>query len=271
MTSTQLRTSVRRERRGAALWLRLARPDVLNCLDQAILDDLTAGLDAAEHESSVRVVVITGEGRAFCAGADLAHVRSLGASTEARPPYSAGNGFLRRVGRVFDRIEAFPKPVVAAVNGFAVGGGMELLLACDFAVAARSARLGDGHAVYGQIPGGGATVRLVRRLGPARAKHLMFTGELYPAEHYLGTDLLLDVVADERLMERVDALAEVVTARSPVGIATMKRLAGAALDAPLQVGLERELDASALYERTDDWREGLVAFAEKRSPRFTGR
>lgn len=271
MTSTLPRAAVRQERRGAALWLWLDRPESLNGIDQRMVDGLTAGLDAAEHDRDVRAVVITAQGRAFCAGADLAYARALAEGPVPDGPHSASNLFLRRVGSVLDRIEAFGKPVIAAVNGVTVGGGLELLLVCDVAIAARSARIGDGHAVYGQIPGGGASVRLVRRLGPSRAKHLMFTGLLHPAEHYLGTDLLIDVVDDDALVETVDRLVDVLAARSPVGLATMKKLANEGVDAPAPVGIARELDASALHERSADWREGITAFTEKRTPDFPGR
>jgi enoyl-CoA hydratase len=264
-------TAVLQERRGSALWLTLHRPDVLNGLDQDVLDGLTAGLDAADAAPDVRAVVITGTGRAFCAGADLGYARSL---ADAPPPAgaaSATNAFLHRVRAVLDRIEAFRTPVIAAVNGLAVGGGLELVLVCDLAIAARSARLGDGHAVYGQVPGGGASLRLVRRLGLATAKHLMFTGALFPAERFAATDLLADVVDDDGLVGAVDALVETVAARSPVGLAAMKRLANAAHDTPQPVALARELEVSAQHERSADWREGISAFAEKRTPDFPGR
>jgi enoyl-CoA hydratase len=270
MTST-LTAPVLQERRGAALWLTLNRPDVLNGLNQDVLDGLTAGLDAAAADPSVRAVVLAATGRAFCAGADLTFARGLAEASAPDGEASAANAFLHRVRVVLDRIESFRTPVIAAVNGVAVGGGLELVLVCDLAIAARSAKLGDGHAVYGQVPGGGASVRLVRRLGLATAKHLMFTGQLHPAERYLGTDLIVDVVADDGLVEAVDALVEVIASRSPVGLAAMKRLANAAHDTPLPVAVTRELEVSALHERSADWSEGISAFAEKRSPHFPGR
>ncbi|MCE0764979.1 enoyl-CoA hydratase/isomerase family protein [Pseudonocardia kujensis] len=270
MTST-LTSAVLQERRGPALWLRLNRPEVFNGLNQDVLDGLTAGLDAADADPEVRVVVLAAEGKAFCAGADLAYARSLAEAPVPPGAASAANEFLRRGRLVFDRIESFRKPVIAAVNGVTVGGGLELVLACDLAVASRTAKIGDGHAVYGQIPGGGASVRLVRRLGLATAKHLMFTGELHPAERFLGTDLLADVVEPDELVPAVDALCAVIAGRSPVGLAAMKTLANAAQDTPLPVAVTRELELSALHERSADWREGITAFAEKRTPEFPGR
>lgn len=270
MTSTLTDTAVLQERRGPALWLRLNRPEVFNGIDQDVLDGLTAGLDAAAADPDVRVVVLAAAGRAFCAGADLRYARSLADAPAPPGAASAGNAFLHRVRAVLDRIESFPRPVIAAANGIAGGGGLELLLVCDLVVASRAARIGDGHAVYGQIPGGGASVRLVRRLGLSTAKHLMFTGELHPAERYLGTDLVVDVVDPEELVTAVDRLAAQIAGRSPVGLAAMKRLANDAHDTPLPVAVLRELEASALHERSADWREGITAFAEKRTPEFPG-
>jgi enoyl-CoA hydratase/carnithine racemase len=142
-----------------------------------IVDGLHQGLDLAAKRD-VRVVVIAGEGRAFCAGADLTQVLDRTAD-DAEP--GAENEFLRQVGVVFDRLEAFSKPVIAAVHGLAVAGGLELVLCCDLVVATRSAAFGDAHANYGLLPAGGGSVRLPRRVGPGRAKQLMFTGVTLPA------------------------------------------------------------------------------------------
>ncbi|TQC45943.1 enoyl-CoA hydratase/isomerase family protein [Rhodococcus sp. WS4] len=270
-TVTSPNTAILVQRRGPALWLRLNRPDTMNGLNQDILDGLQSGLDEAEADPSVRCVVIAAEGRAFCAGADLSYAQSLAAQPPGPGRYSAGQLFLRRVRAFLDRLEAFEKPTVAAVQGITVGGGLELVLCCDLALAARSARIGDGHANYGQIPGGGATVRLTRRLGLSRAKHLMFTGELFPATTFEGTDLLTAVVADEQLTTEVDALTQRIAKNSPVGLSRMKMLANDSLEVPTRVGVTMELEQSALHETSADWREGITAFNEKRTPNFVGR
>lgn len=259
------------ERRDSALWLRLNRPTAMNGLNQDIIDGLHRGLDHAAGDPDTRCIVIAATGRAFCAGADLAYARSLAA--QERPPgrYSPGQLFLRRVRELFDRLEAVEMPTIAAIQGITVGGGLELVLCCDMALASRSARIGDGHATYGQIPGGGASVRLTRRLGLSRTKHLMFTGELHPAERFEGTDLLVAVVDDDRLEPEVEAIAAQIATKSPVGLARMKMLANAALQVPPDVGLTIELEQSALHETSDDWREGLAAFNEKRPPKYVGR
>ncbi|MGP3536255.1 enoyl-CoA hydratase/isomerase family protein [Microbacterium sp. RD1] len=262
--------TVVQEKRGHGLWLRLNRPRALNSLNQDTVDALHAGLDAAAADREVRAVVIGSTGRVFCAGADLEYVRSV-ADQRAADGTSGSDAFLKRARTLLDRIESFGKPVVAAVNGVAVGGGLELILVCDLAIAARSAMIGDGHAVYGQIPGGGASLRLVRRLGLGTAKHLMFTGDMHPAEWFGGTDLLVDVVDPEELDTAVERLVDTLASRSPLGLRAMKSLANDAHDTVGAVALTRELEALELHRQTEDWKEGIDAFAHKRTPTFLGR
>ena len=249
------------ERRGAALWLRLNRPEALNSITDGLLDALARGLDAAQSRDDVRVVVLAGAGRAFCAGADL---------TNLVEPVVI-EAFLRRVGAVFDRIESFPKPVVAAVHGIAAGGGLELVLCADLVVAARSARFADAHANYGLLPGAGGSVRLPRRIGPARAKHLMFTGVAVPATQLADTDLVTILTDDDRLTDDTDALVGQLAAKSPLGLAAMKELVAEGLELPTADALRRERERLAAHTRSHDFAEGLRAFAEKRTPVFAAR
>ncbi|GAB3571293.1 enoyl-CoA hydratase/isomerase family protein [Amycolatopsis endophytica] len=248
------------ERRGATLWLRLNRPHALNSLTDGLLDALSRGLDIAASDKDIRVVVVAGEGRAFCAGADLL----------AFPEPDAVRDFLHRVGMVFDRIESFPKPVIAAVHGIAAGGGLELLLCADLVVASRSARFADAHANYGLLPGAGGSVRLPRRIGPARAKHLMFTGAALPAEEFANTDLVTIFTENERLVEETDALAESMAGKSPLGLAAMKQLVAEGLEIDAAEALRRERDRLIAHARSSDFAEGIRAFSEKRTPVFTG-
>jgi enoyl-CoA hydratase len=257
-------------RRGPALWLHLNRPAALNGLNPDLIAALSRGLDAAQDES-VHVVVVTGEGRAFCAGGDLAFAQQTQRATRPAGRLDHAQLFLREVRGVLDRIETFEKPVIAAVQGLAIGGGLELAMACDLIIAARSAQIGDGHAKFGQIPGGGATVRLPRRVGVSLAKRLMFTGELLAADAFVGTDLIDSVVDDDELVDAVDALVEQIAAASPVGLARMKMLINGSFDVPTAVGLSNELEQSALHQTSEDWHEGIAAFNEKRTPNFTGR
>ncbi len=258
-------STVLTELRGGALWARLNRPESLNSIN----DDLLAGLEQAMAEASsspeAHAFVITGCGRAFCAGADLGFFEGNGEHEAAR------ERFLADVGETFRRLERLAMPTIAAINGHAVAGGLELVLCCDLAIATEAAKLGDAHANYGLLPGGGATVRLPRRVGPTLAKQLMFTGALMPAVQLRHSGLLTDVVAPDRLTAAVDELVAAIALKSPLGLRRMKRLVADALEQPVEIGLNAELTACALHNHSSDISEGLAAFREKRPPRFTGR
>ena len=221
-------------------------------------------MDEAESSPAARALVVTGAGRAFCAGADL----SLIEGAESEP--GSFERFLAAVGETMGRLERLPLPTIAAVNGIALAGGLELVLCCDLAIAAEGAKIGDAHANYGLLPGGGATVRLPRRVGPALAKQLMFTGAFLEAGELRHSGLLNDVVPAERLVSAVDELVAAIAAKSPLGLRRMKQLVGDALEQPLEVGLRAELLASSHHGRSADMAEGLAAFREKRDPQFTG-
>jgi len=263
------------ERRGAAQWLWLNRPEVLNALSPALLDELDRGLEAAAGDDGVRCVVIAARGRAFCAGADLQHVSGLLAGRNGSEPAPGLRGdqqeLLHRVARTFNAIEQFPKPVLGAVQGIAVAGGLELALCCDIVVATESASFGDGHGNFGLVPGGGGSIRLPRRVGHSMAKRLLFTGDRLPARDFLGTDLVSEVTADDALVESVDALAQRIADRSPLVQRLTKRLVNDGVQVPLDVALRMEMHECELHEQSADIQEGVSAFVEKRTPRFVGR
>lgn len=259
------------ERRGSALWLRLNRPAALNAVTPSMIARLGECLDGASRNDSIRSVVITGAGNAFCAGADLKAARSR---TEVDDQYlaaAANATFTSGFGTVLAQLEHLPKPTIAAINGIAAAAGLEILLCCDFAIAAAEARIGDSHGRFGLIPGGGSTARLPRRMSLAFAKYLLYTGELVPATELAQTGLLLDVVPQAALESTVDELAAKLAARSPLALRRVKRLVDDGLEMSLDAALRAEREINEIHSTSDDRREGLAAFAERRPPKFTGR
>jgi len=244
--------------------LRLNRPKALNALDAPTLEALGAALDRIASDDAVRVVVITGTGeRAFCAGADIAAMAAMEATD--------GEAYCRLGHAVIDRLSALAVPVVAAVNGAALGGGLEVALACDLVIAAERARLGLPEITLGLIPGFGGTQRLVRRIGLARARELIYLGTMVKAAEALRLGIVDRVVPDERLADETGALVRELAARAPLALRQAKRATRAAADAGLEAGLGVEIDAFAATFASGDRVEGLRAFLEKRSPQWKGR
>jgi enoyl-CoA hydratase/carnithine racemase len=250
------------QRRDAVLWLKLNRPQALNSLTLSLVNALARAIEEAQGDPEVRVIVLTGAGRAFCAGADL--------KDPARSRPQSGAEFVKAIGGLTELIEASTKPVIAAINGIAVAGGLELVLACDLVIAAESARIGDAHSNYALFPGAGATARLPRKVGLNNAKLLMFTGDMHPASEWKALGLVNLVVADDGFIGAVEALAKKLAAKSPLVLGRMKQALNDALDQPLSIGLRYERALSNLHHFSADRVEGLAAFKEKRAPRFTG-
>ncbi|MGY2849132.1 enoyl-CoA hydratase [Bradyrhizobium brasilense] len=260
-------SDIKYERRGAAAWITLNRPAELNALSLAIVREMPIALDAAEHDRDVKAIVITGAGRAFCAGADLKFVNEL--PPERRIAETCD--FIAKAASMIDKVEDFPKPVIAAVNGVATAGGMELLLGCDIVFAARSARIGDGHSNYGLVPGAGASVRLPRKVGFNRAMYLFISGELLSAEEMASAGLVNRVVEDDALYDAVDDFVGKIATKSPLGLARMKNMALESFDKSTPNGIAYELMMSELHAHSFDRNEGIAAFSEKRKPQFQGR
>jgi enoyl-CoA hydratase/carnithine racemase len=252
--------------RGAAAWITLNRPTALNSLTPGIGTGIDAALDEIERHPEVCAVVVTGNGRAFSAGADLKFIRE----SSGGDPHALQH-FTRDLLQVLTRLEQFPRPVIAAVNGLALAGGIELVLCCDIVIAAESAKLGDAHANYGLIPGGGSSVRLPRKIGPTRAKALMFTGEFLPARELMAMGLVNEVVPDGELTAAVDRFVAKLANKSPLGLARMKQLVDDGLNQPQDTALRLELLAFDLHASSEDMQEGLAAFEQKRTPQFKGR
>jgi enoyl-CoA hydratase len=243
------------------------RPDVLNALDGRTLEELTdvfTGIEAAGPAAGVRCVILTGAGdKAFVAGADIAAMAGLGVE-EARRFSELG----RRLG---DRVDGLPVPVIAAINGFALGGGLELAMLSDFMIASSAARLGQPEVNVGVLPGFGGTQRLARRIGAARARQLLYTGELITAEQALAWGLVNEVTAPGDLLPRARAIAERIAGRAPLAVAAAKRALRAGEDLPLERALWAEQGEFAGLFGTADQKEGMRAFLDKRPPRWQGK
>jgi enoyl-CoA hydratase len=252
------------ERDAALAILTIRREKQLNALNRAVLRELHAALAELEGDATVRAIIITGAGeKAFVAGADIAEMQDL-SPLDARAFAEAGH-------RVGDLIAQMSKPVIAAVNGFALGGGCELMLACDFAYASQTARLGQPEVNLGLIPGFGGTQRLLRRVGAARAAELVMSADLLTGDQALRMGLVNAVFPAAELMAKVKEQAKKIAAKAPLAVAAAKRSLRRAEELPLAAGneLERELFASLFS--TADQKEGTRAFVEKRAAQWTGR
>jgi enoyl-CoA hydratase len=246
----------------------LDRPQQLNPIDTEVLATLDGILDEIDADPDCCCVLVTGAGRAFSAGGDLKGYIQLQRDPVGFPKFVA---YLQQV---FGRLRHLRVPVVALVNGVTAAGGLELLLNCDLALVARSARIGDGHLNFGQMGGGGVLTLLPRAIGPARAAELIFSGRFLGADEAVDYGLAARVVDDDALVDEGVAFATAVAAKSPLAVANAKAVLQVlwAANGPVDVGLALERERTAFYCLTSyDAPEGLQAFAEKRTPRFEGR
>lgn len=254
---------VRRERRGAVEILTIDRAAKLNAIDEGVLDGLDAALADLERDEAVRAVVLTGAGeKAFVAGADIARMQAFTA-VEAET-------FAARGQRVLDRLAALPAPTIAAVNGFALGGGCELAMACDLVVAHTRARFGQPEVKLGVIPGFGGTQRLVRRVGWSNALDLCLTARIVGAEEAQRMGLCSRIVEGDVVAACVEIGAQ-LAALGPIALRLCKRAVHENADASLPAAQAAERTLFGLCFATADQREGMAAFLEGRTPVFTGR
>lgn len=251
------------ERRGPVAILTIDRPDQFNALDRATLGELEARFAEVREDASVRALVITGNGRAFVAGADISEMRGFDAA--------AAEAFSRLGHRVFQALEDLDVPTIAAVNGFALGGGCELACACDWVYASEKARFGQPEVGLGIIPGFGGTSRLARRVGIAWAKELVLSGEPVRADVAERIGLANRVFPPEDLLEAAVAVGEAIARKGPLAVARAKRLLQDGQGVDLRTAHELEQGAFGLIFETDDQEEGMGAFLEKRDPVFRGR
>jgi enoyl-CoA hydratase/carnithine racemase len=246
----------------------LSRPESLNAIDWDMVRELDAVLDGLGTREGLCCVLLTGAGRAFSAGGDLKSYIELQRDAVAFPRFVAD------IHRVFGRWRDLPVPVVALVNGVTAAGGLELLLNCDFALVARSARIGDGHLNFGQMGGGGVLTLLPRVVGLQRASELIFSGRFLNADEAVEWGLAVRCVEDEALLESGMDFARQVAVKSPLALANAKAVLQGlwAANGDLASGLRLELERNSTYCLTsEDAPEGLQAFLEKRPPRFRGR
>jgi enoyl-CoA hydratase len=251
-------------RDGPIATLTLNRPDKLNALNEQLLGELATALEDIERDASIRVAVLTGAGdKAFAAGADI---EAMSEMTPARAKAFADIGHA-----IGARIEGGRFPVIAAVNGFALGGGCELALSCDFLYASDRAKFGQPEVNLGAMPGFGGTQRLARRVGVARARELCYTGDMIGADEALRIGLVNAVVPHSELSSRVLELAKKIASKAPLAIAQCKRVILRGADLPLATANELEAQAFAVLFGSHDQREGMKAFLEKRAAKFEGK
>jgi enoyl-CoA hydratase len=242
--------------------LTVNRPDKRNALNQATRDEILHALDTLQTASGSRVLVVTGAGdKAFIAGADIGEF-------EGRTPLTQRESMKGR--RFFDAVEEFPKPVIAMINGFCLGGGLEFALGCDLRIAGDTAKLGQPEINLGIIPGGGGTQRLTRLVGEGKSMELILTGDLIDAAEAKTIGLVNDVVPAAELRTRVLALAARIAEKSPIALRMAKEAVKTAARMNLREGLDRETDLFALTFGSEDKVEGVRAFLEKRKPDFKG-
>lgn len=244
-------------------WIYLNRPDRLNAINQQMIKELRQGIDEMLYDSDVKVIVITGNGKAFSAGADISQFKEL-------TGYTAWQ-FAKSGRELMDYIENISKPTIAMINGYALGGGLELAMACDIRIAAEEAQLGLPEINLGIYPGFGGTQRLVRLVGKGKALELMFTGDRIPAREAEKIGLVNKVVPLSNLEQETRNFALKLAEKPPISIALIKLLVNQGIDLPILAGLNMESLGWGVVFSTEDEKEGVSAFLEKRKAQFKGR
>ncbi len=244
--------------------LTVNRPESLNALNSSVLAELECALTQLELDAAVKAVIITGAGeKAFVAGADIKEMAEMSSF--------AAHAFMRTGQRVMLSIEKMKKPVIAAVNGFALGGGLELALACDFIYASEKAKLGLPEVGLGIMPGFGGTQNLSRLIGPNKAKELIFSGKMITAQKALAWGIVNEVFAPEALMEKTMETAREIAAKGTLGVRYAKDSVTSGLNMAKEDGFRYEASLLGVLFSTEDQREGMSAFIDKRKPAFQGK
>lgn len=251
------------DRDGPLAFITLNRPKVLNAMNRKTKVEVLGALEELEGDDGVRVVIFRGAGeKAFVAGADI---------KEFQGPRPMEQREDRRQLQFYERVAAFPKPIIAMIGGYCLGGGCELALACDLRVASRSSKIGQPEINLGLLPGGGGSQRLPRLVGEGKALQLVLTGDIISAEEARAIGLVEEVYPDEELEARTKELALTIAEKSPVALRLAKEAVRAAARMDLDAGLEYEATLFSLLFSTEDKEEGVKAFLDKRKPKFKGR
>lgn len=250
-------------REGAVATVRINEPKTLNALNAEILRELESAFTEIEKDDDLRVVILTGTDRSFVAGANIQAMSAMN--------YEEAKAFGEMGSAVFRKIEICPKPVIAAVNGFALGGGCELTLACDIRIASQNAKFGQPEVSLGVIPGFSGTQRLPRIIGIAKAKELLFTGKVITADEALRIGLVNHVVESGLLMEFAQSMARTIAAQAPIAIKNAKKSVNEGWDLPISEGIDLEVELFARCFETEDQKAGMCAFLKKEKPVFKGR
>lgn len=252
------------ERSESIATIKLNRPNALNSLNQTLVDELEAALNSLKDDSSIRVIVLTGNGRAFCAGGDLNYLESIAGTPAAR-------AFVAQVGNLVAAIMDMPKPVIAMVNGVAAGAGFNLALACDLIVASTSAKFAQSFVKVGLVPDCGGMYLLPRLAGLNKAKELMFTADAIDSSAAVELGLVNKTAEPGELNKAVADLAGKLAAAAPLAIARMKRALNRSDELSLSEMLDMEAELQGQSLATEDYQEGVKAFREKRQPVFRGK
>jgi enoyl-CoA hydratase len=251
------------EKREQAAWMILNRPQTLNAITPELVQSLRKAAEAALTDDEVRVLVITGAGRGFCAGADIRVMDNANLENF--------RAFLNNLTDTWSFIRTFPKPTIAAINGVVVGAGFELILVCDFRIATTTARIGSSEVRINQPMTNGSTSLLSRLIGEAKAKEIGMTGDILAAEDAERIGLVNAVVEPEALVGSVNALVEKLTSRGPIAVSQIKHCIARNRDVDMATAIMVENEAATLCFVSEDQKEGLRAFLEKRPPRWTGK
>lgn len=244
-------------------FLTINKPEVLNALDAEVLDEIDQAVDMVNSDENVKVLIVTGEGRAFVAGADIGAQSVLNAES--------GRNWGRNGSAIFRKLELLGVPTIAAVNGFALGGGCELAMACDMIIASEKAKFGQPEVSLGITPGFSGTQRLPRKVGVAKAMEMILTGDMIRAEEAFGIGLVNKVVAPENLMDEAIELAKRIMKNGPIAVKYSKAAINRGVEMDLDSAIALENEMFALCFATQDQKEGMKAFLEKRDAEFVGK